>query len=99
MRRAKFVIDLGGVRTLRTLHRRIAAVLPVPDGYGRNFDALYDFLTEWGQTLTIVFANVSVGRRTLRRVCADAVAETPGLEIRFVSTRRPREPAGRVAGV
>lgn len=78
-----FAIDLKGIRSLKALHRRIAETLPVPDGYGCNFDALYDFLTEYGPAFKIVFMNCSLSSPTFRQVCADAVEATPGLEISF----------------
>ena len=81
MKKKTFTIDLKGVRSSRALHRKLAEVLPVPKGYGRNYDALYDFLTEYGGGLEIAFANASASFRTLRRVCADAVNATPGLKI------------------
>ena len=84
MKRRSYAIDLKGVRALRDLHRRLAEALPVPEGYGGNFDALHDFLTEYGTSMKITFSHVSAGFRTFRRVCADAMAETPGLEIAFV---------------
>ena len=76
-----FTIDLRGLRPARVLHAKLAEVLPVPADYGRNYDALYDFLTESGPGLKIVFTHAAAAPATLRRVCADAVAETPGLEI------------------
>lgn len=82
-KKQEFAIDLKGVRSLKALHRRIADVLPVPDGYGCNFDALYDFLTEYGPAFRIVIRNCSLKSPTFRKVCADAVEDTPGLEITF----------------
>ena len=55
----------------------------MPKGYGRNYDALYDFLTEFGPGLEIAFANASASFRTLRRICADAADDTPGLKVDF----------------
>ena len=83
MMKQEYRIDLKGVRSARTLHARLAQTLPFPEGYGRNFDALFDFLTEYGPTMKIVFANSSTAPATLKRVCADAVENTPGLEIVF----------------
>lgn len=83
MRKQVFALDLKGVRSLKALHRRIAETLPVPDAYGCNFDALYDFLTEYGASFRIDVRNCSLASPTFRQVCADAVASTPGLEIVF----------------
>lgn len=79
----EFTIDLKGVRAASTLQRRIAAALPLPADYGRNFDALYDVLTEYGANWKITFLHAQTAPAALRTVCADAVAETPGLEIAF----------------
>lgn len=79
----EFTIDLGGVRAASTLHRKLAAALPLPADYGRNFDALYDALTEYGSNWKITFVNAAAAPATLRTVCVDAMAETPGLEIHF----------------
>lgn len=79
----EFVIDLKGVRLAKTVHQKLAKVLPFPADYGHNFDALYDFLTEYGPKLKIVFKHAKSVGPTLKRVCEDAAAETPGLEISF----------------
>lgn len=83
MKKKSYTVDLKGVRTVQALHRKVAEVLPVPKGYGRNYDALYDYLTEYGPGLEIAFANASASFRTLRRVCADAADDTPGLKVVF----------------
>ena len=79
-------LDEIGIPVLRDsadAARPFAEVLPVPKGYGRNYDALYDYLTEYGPGLEIAFANASASFRTLRRVCADAADDTPGLKVVF----------------
>lgn len=83
MKKREFTIDLKGIRVAKALHARLAEILPVPEGYGRNYDALFDFLTEYGSGLKVVFKNAKRAAATLRRVCADAAEETPGLEISF----------------
>ena len=83
MTKREFTIDLKGLRLATRLHAKLAEILPVPDGYGRNFDALYDFLTEHGANLKVVFKNAAHVSPILRQVCSDAVNETPGLEITF----------------
>lgn len=79
----EFTIDLKGVRATSTLHRKLATALPLPADYGRNFDAFYDVLTEYGANWKITFVNATAAPEPLRAVCADAQAETPGLEIVF----------------
>ena len=81
--RRVFTIDLAGVRSAAKMHDAIAAALPLPEHYGRNLDALYDVLTEYCCNWKIVFRNAGTVARGLRTVCADAMAETPGLETVF----------------
>ena len=76
-------VDLGGVRSSRTLQARLCRALPLPKDYGRNYDAAYDMLTEYGAGWRIVFRNAQTAPKVFRTVCADAVAATPGLEIVF----------------
>ena len=78
-----FVVDLAGVRSAVRLHAALAAQLPLPAHYGRNLDAFYDVLTESGGRWSIVFRNAGAAAKGLRAVCADAMAETPGLDIVF----------------
>ena len=83
--RRRFVVDLAGVRSAARLHAVLAAQLPLPAHYGRNLDAFYDVLTEFGGRWSIVFRHAGAVTRGLRAVCADAMEETPGLEIAFES--------------
>ena len=41
-----YTIDLSGVYNADELHTAIREVLPVPDFYGNNLDALYDILSD-----------------------------------------------------
>ena len=83
MRRRKFTIDLGPKAD--TLHKTLRKVLPLPDYYGDNLDALHDVLTEFGAAWTLEFRGEPP--QGLREMCEDAMEETPGLVVRFV---RPR---------
>ena len=83
--RRRLVVDLAGVRSAARLHAVLAAQLPLPAHYGRNLDAFHDVLTEFGGRWSIVFRNAGAAARGLRAVCADAMEETPGLEITFES--------------
>ncbi len=83
--RRRFVVDLAGVRSAARLHAALAAQLPLPQHYGRNLDAFHDVLTEFGGNWSIVFRNAGAAAEGLRTVCADAMAETPGLVIVFES--------------
>ncbi len=83
-----YEIDLSGVSGREELHARLRAALPLPDWYGNNLDALRDVLTESGGGWDIRFRNAGRASESaadyiavLRRMCADAAAETPGLTI------------------
>ena len=78
-----FVVDLEGKTRSCALQRRFAATVPVPPDYGRNLDAMYDVLTEYGSEWRIEFMNSANVPETFRQVCMDAAAGTPGLEIIF----------------
>ena len=82
-RRRRFIVDLAGVRSAARLHAALAEKLPLPEHYGRNLDALHDVLTEYGSRWKITFRNAGAVTRGLRAVCADAMAETPGLVVVF----------------
>ena len=81
--RQRFVVDLAGVRSAARLHATLAAQLPLPAHYGRNLDAFHDVLTEFGGCWSIVFRHAGAAANGLRAVCADAMDETPGLDIVF----------------
>ena len=84
-RRRSLVVDLAGVRSAARLHDALAAQLPLPAHYGRNLDAFHDVLTEFGGCWSIVFRHAGAVAKGLRAVCADAMEETPGLDIVFES--------------
>ena len=79
----EFAVDLAGARDAESLHAALAAQLPLPDCYGRNLDAFYDVLTEFGGGWRIVFRNAGPAADGLREVCRDAMTEIDGLEIVF----------------
>ena len=83
--RRSFVVDLAGARSAARLHAALAAQLPLPQHYGCNLDAFHDVLTEFGGSWSIVFRNAGAAANGLRAVCADAMDETPGLDIVFES--------------
>lgn len=82
-RRRRFIVDLAGVRSAARLHAALAEKLPLPEHYGRNLDAFHDVLTEFGARWSIVFRNAGAVTKGLRAVCADAMEETPGLDVVF----------------
>ena len=81
--RRSFVVDLAGARSAARLHAALAAQLPLPQHYGCNLDAFHDVLTEFGGSWSIVFRNAGAAAGGLRAVCADAMEETPSLDIVF----------------
>ena len=86
----EFTIDLAGAAVPAELHRRIRDVLPCPEWYGDNLDALYDLLTEQGSGWQVTFLHTEetdtllpAYMASLRRLCRRAMAETPGLTVEF----------------
>lgn len=74
-------VDLTGVRSPAKFHRRIREVLPVPDWYGDNLDALHDILTE-RKDWTVHFYNAKELREerpryvaSLERLCRECGGE------------------------
>ena len=83
VQKKSFVVELQGVGTAEALHAALAAQLPLPAHYGRNLDAFYDVLTEYGANWRIAFRHAGAAAAGLRQVCGDAAAATPGLEMGF----------------
>ena len=84
------IVDLTGVRDRQSLHDRIQEALPMPEYYGRNLDAFYDVINEYGGSWKILFRGCEEVRETmpaylsaLERLCMDAEAENAGLSIIF----------------
>ena len=84
----EFIVDLAGAHDAASLHAALAAQLPLPEHYGRNLDAFYDVLTEFGCDWRIIFRNVGPAADGLRDVCRDAAEEMEGLEIVFETEQR-----------
>ena len=85
-----FTVDLSGVSDRKGLHDRIQEALPMPEYYGRNLDAFYDVINEYGGSWKILFRGCEEVRETmpaylsaLARLCMDAEAENAGLSIIF----------------
>ncbi len=85
-----FYIDLFEVNSNDELHDLLVKELPLPDYYGRNLDALYDVLGEFGDDWNIIFYNTKYAKlrigkyyEALKSLCADACDEVEGLMIRF----------------
>ena len=52
-----YIIDLAGVEDRTELHDRIEQGIKVTEWYGRNLDALYDVLTEYGNGWHVILLN------------------------------------------
>ena len=86
----EYVIDLSNVTSKQELHERISNVLPVPEYYGMNLDALYDVLSTYYDKCTIIFKHwVSTSYilpdyfSKLRKVCQSIERENPDVTIIF----------------
>ena len=78
-----YILNFNDKKTPAEMHDYLKLMLQLPEHYGRNLDAFYDVLTEYGCNWKIVFRNAGAVAKGLRAVCTDAVEETPGLEIVF----------------
>ena len=82
------VLDCGQIDDRPALHEALQALLPLPSHYGRNFDALYDCLTELSRPIHLEvrdLAESGLGRYgiILRRVLLDAAAYNPNFTVIF----------------
>ena len=91
-------IDLRKVRTRAALHSVLSSVLPLPDYYGNNLDALFDVLTEWSGNVAIEFVTNDIVEEKLGgyynaflAMLDAAGAENPALTFTFrnVKTGEP----------
>ncbi len=85
-----FYIDLFEVHSKEDLQELIAKSLPVPDYYGKDLDAFFDVLTEFGGEWNIIFYNSKFAQfrlgkyyEALTRLCDEACEDKEGLKIRF----------------
>lgn len=86
-----FEIDLEQVYGADDLQDLLEEILPVPDYYGRNLDALYDVLTEGRkETWDIRFHHTAEARtviekymKSLEKMCRRAEKETQKLKVSF----------------
>lgn len=84
----ELVIDGAALPTAEALHSLFVRALALPAWYGRNLDALYDVLTEWGEPLRLLVRNRAALAENLGayaedflRTLADAAAENPALTV------------------
>ena len=73
-------------------HAYLARILPLPDYYGGNLDALYDCLTEMGRHAVVLLgadaltAGGGYGEKILQTL-RDAAASNPGLRLELEAAR------------
>ncbi len=76
-------LDCTNLTDARALHRALAETLNFPDWYGHNLDALFDCLTELGETeLTVI--GLPHWAHGFRATLEDAMAENPLLHIHIL---------------
>lgn len=85
-----YIVDIRDVKTREELHSKIASVLPLPDYYGRNLDALFDVLTESAEERKIKFIMGKPVEDALDKyysalcaMCGAAEEENPALTVEF----------------
>ena len=85
-----FYIDLMEIYNKEELQDLLVKELPLPDYYGKNLDALYDVLGEYGKGWNIIFYNSKFARyrlgkyfEALERLCSEAGGDGEDLKIRF----------------
>ena len=87
----KYYFDLSACYSPEDVHDVIRDVLPLPEYYGGNLDALYDVLTDPHAPWELAFtgcgtAEAIVGAkfvRALKRTCEDAQEESGELTVTF----------------
>jgi ribonuclease inhibitor len=69
----------------RQVHDYLMEVLPLPEYYGRNLDALYDCLTDLDETALVIthLEEATSSFQSVRRVLTDAARENEGLTVEF----------------
>ena len=94
----EYTLDLSGVKGPTAFHAKVKEILPVPEWYGSNLDALYDVLTDPsfpGGTITVkgyseLAENSPRYLDALRRLCRDVELERDDLTISFAYEGRIR---------
>ena len=89
-----YTIDIRNINTKKELHEILREVLPLPDYYGNNLDALYDVLTEtsdemeiefiWDDNRTDLSEEVEKTIKGLRRLSEDIMDECPNISIEWL---------------
>ncbi len=100
-----YTIDLSEVKSTEELHDLLQEVLPLPDYYGRNLDALYDVLTSFSEPMEIRFINTAdaeafIGEymQSLYELCGDVREENPEISFIFADTEETGDDGNQEAG-
>ena len=87
-----YEIDLKNAKTRAELYDRLEKVLPLPDYFGRNLDALYDCLSEITEETSIKILDgecreYEIERyiRRLKRMFEGLAEENPNVRVSFES--------------
>ncbi len=87
----RYEIDLSGVCHKDDLNEALSRMLPLPEYYGANLDALYDVLTDISEETEIVFTDSEEAfvcmpkyMASLKRLCDDVSAENPAVTVEFL---------------
>ena len=82
----RYEVNLDGINCKEQFHKRVEETIPCPEHYGKNLDALYDVLTEYGEQTQIVWKHFQDFLQTMpgyaeavKALCEDAQAENPML--------------------
>ena len=77
------ILDASRMQTRSTAHPYLKEMLSFPDYYGANLDALYDCLTELGETEVFFINEDRAGDfyKKIRRVFRDAARDNADLHI------------------
>ena len=81
------------IDSLHTLHAAMAELLAFPDYYVENFDAMFDCLTEIGESTCLEIrdlkkSGLGAAARVFRQVLLDADESNPNFHVRFTKTLR-----------
>lgn len=86
------MLDGSSIENLSQLHTAFMRAFSFPEWYGKNFDALFDCLTDMEEEAVIrvteqtqLWEHLGMDAvNTLRHVLADAAAENPNLKIEYM---------------
>lgn len=87
---AEYRIDISQIKSREALHDHLQQILPLPDYYGRNLDALHDVLTSVAEPMQIRILGAQASMRQegmekvirgLLAVCGDAAEENPNITV------------------